>query len=1390
MTLYFDYRVNIGELSPNAAFTAIEWHSQHPLLSVALYSIEKGGAVFLCDELGEKLKDVDPTLHPISQVSCLSWHPSRRTLVICWQNGEIRTWNGDSDYTIAPATKIASIVNGKWSQQGSKFITIDSDGDICGWRLDARGQLVPLYTLHWETGIAIQFEMRIAKPTMDLAGLAKKAVAGDERALDIFSAWRPRTAGRRTAVSIDSTSFYVATNTGSVFHVNESGSKQEVLSSLGNIQLILHHESEDYLLVVLDGLNMNYYSVDTSGSLHEMSKVKLSGSSNGRDTIVWAGPGLLACAVGDLTIRFWQPTTGDTYSITVSNADEPNKQTIISLTFSKLKGLLCACTNSGFIVIWRVSGEGFEAWQQVASTKVKQNILKAAWGINQLAVNTSGTVYVLKEQPLSATYHDGVSVVQTSATQLVVSKGDETAELNTDLQALGVSLYKEVVAVWSGKVIAVYHINPISSISVVGSFECECMYAGVWEQSIVVLTNSGRLQVVTLQGTVKQNIETDGQPITLSLTRHFMTISTITGLLQLWDLSRREARPHSKVKDLIEAIADFGEVITAVCNSAGTRVAFTIAKNNLLPSPAVFLWNIDVDSVQSYFFNADNEPTRFVTSVLWDPDEPQLFACEAKRSSSQNTSKRYPRDISKYDVLIPTTILVSFLSSAEHGLLLRESLSMDDDYVSLLAVSIPYFVVAKKPPSQQKIMVDRIVMKDFEGLEDCDSATKNAVINFSFSLSIGDVDEAFKSICSMKSGVVIWRNLARMCVTTRRLDVAKICLGNMGDSKGVSELIKAEDEPEAVRVAILAMRLGMSEEAEKLLTECNRFDIKNKLYQRRNLWDKALETAQKYDRIHLKNTYHQYGKYLESEGDTDGASHMYYRAETHRHEVPRMLLCNTPALEKYIVNSKDPILLKWWAQYMESTGQMDIALKFYEEAGDTFSLVRVLCYLKETEKATVLAENSNDKAACNHLARHLEHRSRIQEAVHFYTVATAYNNAIRLCKEEGLEDQLWALALAAGRREQAEAANFLQHSSPERAVLLYHKAGMLHRALDLAFRNNHFDAVEQIATELTSENDTDLLTRCAQYFIDQHHYEKAVHLLAVAKQYVRAIEDCWEHNVILTDELAEKLTPDDDHSDRIVLIEKLAECALAQANYHLAAKKFTQAGSKMKAMKALLKSGDTDKIVFFANVSRQKEMYVMAANYLQSLDWRSKPELLKNIVNFYTKGKAPQLLANFYIACAQVEVDEYSNYNKALGALNEAAKTLTNIDHHSNLKEAISRKIALVNKFLDAKRLFERSESDAAMDICRMLVAEADGDLVKKGDVFALMVENYVREGDLASAKALVNQLKVSHPNENVVFYITQDILKKLGMDAEMNSPGNELEVHEQEEEIIDETSE
>ena len=39
------------------------------------------------------------------------------------------------------------------------------------------------------------------------------------------------------------------------------------------------------------------------------------------------------------------------------------------------------------------------------------------------------------------------------------------------------------------------------------------------------------------------------------------------------------------------------------------------------------------------------------------------------------------------------------------------------------------------------------------------------------------------------------------------------------------------------------------------------------------------------------------------------------------------------------------------------------------------------------------------------------------------------------------------------------------------------------------------------------------------------------------------------------------------------------------------------------------------------------------------------------------QGKSPHLLGGFYEACAQVEIDEYQNYDKAMGALTEAYRS-------------------------------------------------------------------------------------------------------------------------------------
>ena len=56
----------------------------------------------------------------------------------------------------------------------------------------------------------------------------------------------------------------------------------------------------------------------------------------------------------------------------------------------------------------------------------------------------------------------------------------------------------------------------------------------------------------------------------------------------------------------------------------------------------------------------------------------------------------------------------------------------------------------------------------------------------------------------------VWENMAKMCVKTRRLDVATVCLGNMGHARGAKALRESQTQPELdARVAVLAMQLGL-----------------------------------------------------------------------------------------------------------------------------------------------------------------------------------------------------------------------------------------------------------------------------------------------------------------------------------------------------------------------------------------------------------------------------------------------------------------------------------------------------------------------------------------------------------------------------------------------------
>lgn len=85
-----------------------------------------------------------------------------------------------------------------------------------------------------------------------------------------------------------------------------------------------------------------------------------------------------------------------------------------------------------------------------------------------------------------------------------------------------------------------------------------------------------------------------------------------------------------------------------------------------------------------------------------------------------------------------------------------------------------------------------------------------------------------------------------------------------------------------------------------------------------------------------------------------------------------------------------------------------------------------------------------------------------------------------------------------------------------------------------------------------------------------HVYVLILFCVCTCAQYQQALELCVTQNLTITEELAERMTVTDlkDLSEeaRKDVLERIADCCMRQGNYHLATKKYTQAGNKLKVI--------------------------------------------------------------------------------------------------------------------------------------------------------------------------------------------------------------------------------
>ena len=132
----------------------------------------------------------------------------------------------------------------------------------------------------------------------------------------------------------------------------------------------------------------------------------------------------------------------------------------------------------------------------------------------------------------------------------------------------------------------------------------------------------------------------------------------------------------------------------------------------------------------------------------------------------------------------------------------------------------------------------------------------------------------------------------------------------------------------------------------------------------------------------------------------------------------------------------------------------------------------------------------------------METEGNMQKALLYYKKGQHFHHSMRLAKEVGADDEVYASAIQAPSYVQVRAAKYFESKKfYQKAVVLYMKGKSLKKALDLAMKHKLDEYIQQI-TSLIDKEKTDALSmdKLGDQLVDMGQHSKALAMFIGSNQ--------------------------------------------------------------------------------------------------------------------------------------------------------------------------------------------------------------------------------------------------------------------------------------------------